>query len=50
LEIKTDPKLLAHPQLSTCLIVLVAGSVVCTMLAAFLCSQREFHVKTPEKN
>jgi ABC-2 type transport system permease protein len=50
LEIKTDPKLLAHPQLSTCLIVLAAGSLACTMLAAFLCSRREFHVKTPEKN
>jgi ABC-2 type transport system permease protein len=50
LDIKADPKLLEHPQLSTCIIVLLAGSLVCTMLAAFLCSQKEFHVKTPEKN
>jgi ABC-2 type transport system permease protein len=49
-NIATDPKLLEHPQLSTCIIVLLAGSLVCTLLAAFLCSQREFHVKTPEKN
>jgi hypothetical protein len=49
-DIKTDPNLLEHPQISTCLIVLLAASFVCTVLAAFICSQREFHVKTPEKN
>jgi len=49
-DLKADPKLLEHPQVSTCLIVLLTASFVCTILAAFLCSQREFHVKTPEKN
>jgi ABC-2 type transport system permease protein len=49
-DIKRDPQLLEHPQVSTCLIVLLTASFVCTVLAAFLCSQREFHVKTPEKN
>jgi ABC-2 type transport system permease protein len=49
LDITKDPKLLEHPAMSTCLIVLFAASIVCTLLAAFICSQREFHVKTPEK-
>ena len=30
--------------------VLLVGSLVCTILAAWLCSRREFHVKTPEKD
>jgi hypothetical protein len=29
--------------------ILLVASVVCSMLAAYLCSRREFHVKTPEK-
>ncbi|MEX2172150.1 MAG: ABC transporter permease [Pirellulales bacterium] len=49
LDIGRDPELLEHPQLSTCLMVLLIGSLVCTILAAWLCTQREFHVKTPEK-
>jgi ABC-2 type transport system permease protein len=49
LDIKSDPNLLEHPQLATCWIVLAAGSVAFTLLAAFLCSRREFYVKTPEK-
>jgi ABC-2 type transport system permease protein len=49
LDLETDPKLLLHPQLTTCILVLVIASIVCTLLAAFLCNQREFHVKTPEK-
>ena len=44
-----DPQLTEHPQLSTCVCVLVITSLVCTAIAAWLCSQREFHVKTPEK-
>jgi ABC-2 type transport system permease protein len=44
-----DPKLLEHPPSSTCLAVLLIGSLVCTALAAWLCTSREFHVKTPEK-
>jgi len=48
-DIKSDPNLLEHPQLAICWIVLVAGSVAFTLLAAFLCSRREFYVKTPEK-
>ena len=49
LDIANDPKLLLHPQVITCLIVLLAGSAICAAIAAFLCSRREFHVKTPEK-
>ena len=48
LDVRTDPQLLEHPTLQTCLIVLAAVSVVSTMLGAYLCSRREFHVKTPE--
>jgi ABC-2 type transport system permease protein len=49
LDVQNDPKLLEHPQLGTCIMVLVATSVASTLLAAWLCSRREFHVKTPEK-
>jgi ABC-2 type transport system permease protein len=49
LDVRTDPKLLEHPQLATCVIVLLGGSLVCTLLAALLCSRREFYVKTPEQ-
>ncbi|HEV2971168.1 MAG TPA: ABC transporter permease [Pirellulales bacterium] len=49
LDIVKDPHLLEHPAMKTCLIVLFAASIVCTLLAAIICSQREFHVKTPEK-
>jgi hypothetical protein len=49
LDVQNDPKLLEHPQLGTCIIVLLAASVASTLLAAWLCSRREFHVKTPEK-
>jgi ABC-2 type transport system permease protein len=46
---QTDPTLAEHPQISTCLLVLLTASLICTALAAWLCSCREFHVKTPEK-
>jgi ABC-2 type transport system permease protein len=49
LGVKDDPKLSAHPTVSTCLTVLLAASLVCTVAAAVICSRREFHVKTPEK-
>jgi ABC-2 type transport system permease protein len=48
-DVRRDPNLLEHPQLSTCVLVLLVASLVCTILAAWLCAQREFHVKTPEK-
>jgi ABC-2 type transport system permease protein len=48
-DLRRDPNLLEHPDLNTCLTVLLVGSLVCTILAAWLCAQREFHVKTPEK-
>lgn len=48
LDIETDPSLLDHPSLRTCLTVLLVGSLLCTLLGAYLCSRREFHVKTPE--
>jgi len=49
LDTTTDPILAQHPQLSTCVFVLIVASFACTVLAGWLCSQREFHVKTPEK-
>jgi ABC-2 type transport system permease protein len=49
LNLRDDPELLTHPVLSSCLLTLGLASVVCTILAAWMCSQREFHVKTPEQ-
>jgi ABC-2 type transport system permease protein len=49
LNTDTDPSLSEHPTLRTSILVLVSTIVVCTALAGWLCSQREFHVKTPEK-
>ena len=48
LDVRNDPQLLEHPSLRVCLIVLGAASLVFTMFAAFLCSRREFHVKTSQ--
>lgn len=49
LNSETDPTLAEHPQLSTCVLVILGVSVACTAFAGWLCSLREFHVKTPEK-
>ena len=49
LNTETDPTLAEHPQLSTCVLILASASLVCTAFAGWLCSLREFHVKTPEK-
>jgi ABC-2 type transport system permease protein len=48
LDIRHDPKLAEHPQLSTSILVLVLASIVLTALGGWFCSTREFHVKTPE--
>jgi len=45
----SDAKLAEHPQLGTCIAVLLIASLACTVIAGWLCTQREFHVKTPEK-
>jgi hypothetical protein len=50
LHVQQDPNLAEHPSLMTCLIVLLVASFVCTAIGAFLCSRREFYVKTPEGN
>ncbi len=50
LDVASDPQLKEHPRLLSCVLVLSVISVVCTVIAAALCSQREFHVKTPEKD
>jgi ABC-2 type transport system permease protein len=50
LDARGDPGLASHPQLATCWIVLLAASLACTALAAWLCTRREFHVKTPEND
>lgn len=49
-DLRDDPDLLDHPQLTTCVTVLLVGSLVSTTLAAWICTRREFHVKTPEKD
>jgi ABC-2 type transport system permease protein len=49
-NVRTDPELLDHPTQSTCIIVLLSACAVSTVLSAIICSQREFHVKTPEGN
>jgi ABC-2 type transport system permease protein len=49
LDVINDPQLLVHPQISTCLLVLLLASVFFAVLAALICARREFHVKTPEK-
>jgi ABC-2 type transport system permease protein len=49
LDLKRDPGLIEHPQLGTCILVLLVASGVCAILAAWICTRREFHVKTPEK-
>jgi ABC-2 type transport system permease protein len=49
LNLLEDPQLLTHPTLSASFLALILGGVVCAVLAAWICSQREFHVKTPEK-
>jgi ABC-2 type transport system permease protein len=48
-DVQADPGLLAHPQVRTCLIVLLAASAASALIAAILFSVREFHLKTPEK-
>lgn len=50
LDSVSDPKLSAYPQFGTCLLVLILTSLTCAILAAIICSGREFHVKTPEKS
>jgi ABC-2 type transport system permease protein len=49
LNADTDPTLAEHPTLRTSILILIGTSIVCAALAGWLCSQREFHVKTPEK-
>jgi ABC-type transport system involved in multi-copper enzyme maturation permease subunit len=49
LDTDADPALAEHPQLSTCIVVLLVASLACTLIAGWLCTRREFHVKTPEK-
>jgi ABC-2 type transport system permease protein len=49
LDVAADPTLAEHPGIRACLMVLLLGSVICAVLAAILCSQKEFYVKTPEK-
>jgi ABC-2 type transport system permease protein len=50
LDIVKDPQLAEHSRLLSCVLILIVVSAVCTIVAAAMCSQREFHVKTPEKD
>jgi ABC-2 type transport system permease protein len=38
-----------HPQTRTCVLILLAACVILSVIAAYLCARKEFHVKTPEK-
>ncbi len=49
LNIDLDPQLLDHPTKTACFATLLIGSLACMILAAWLCTRKEFHVKTPEK-
>jgi ABC-2 type transport system permease protein len=49
LNVRNDPTLSEHQTISTCLLVLLVASLACTIAAAVICSRREFHMKTPEK-
>jgi ABC-2 type transport system permease protein len=47
-DLRVDPSLAEHPSIRMCVGVLILTSLVCAIVAAWLCSRREFHVKTPE--
>jgi ABC-2 type transport system permease protein len=49
-QLGEDSNLPDHPQLLTSVGILLAASLVCTILAATLFTIREFHVKTPENS
>jgi ABC-2 type transport system permease protein len=49
IDAAADPQLAEHPQVGTCIMVLLTAAIVFTIVAGWICSQREFHVKTPEK-
>jgi ABC-2 type transport system permease protein len=49
LDVKRDPTLAEHPALGTCILVLLLASAAFALVGAWLCTRREFHVKTPEK-
>ena len=49
IDVVNDPQLLEHPTVRGCVMVLLGASLVCTAVGAFVCSRREFYVKTPEK-
>jgi ABC-2 type transport system permease protein len=47
LDAEKNPMLAGHPTTDTCLIVLLGASLAFMVIAAVICSRREFHVKTP---
>jgi hypothetical protein len=49
LDVLTDPQLVEHPTVGTCISVLLTASVCLAVIGALICGGREFHVKTPEK-
>ena len=49
-DLRADPGLLEHPKLGACIAVLLGGSLACTMVAAWICSRREFPVKPPDQD
>jgi hypothetical protein len=43
-----DPLILPHPANSTAIAILVTATLVSAFAGAWICSRREFTVKTPE--
>lgn len=49
LDTTADPGLAEHAGLGMCVFVLLGFAVVCTAIGAWVCAQREFRVKTPDR-
>jgi ABC-2 type transport system permease protein len=48
IDIEKDPLLLEHPQISTCILVLLGASLAASLIASVIFTLKEFRVKTPE--
>jgi hypothetical protein len=47
--LRLDPQLAEHPSIVNSAGILLGTILVCALVAAWISSQREFHVKTPEQ-
>jgi ABC-2 type transport system permease protein len=48
-DLRLDPQLAEHPSIVNSAGILLGTILVCALVAAWISSQREFHVKTPEQ-